>query len=217
MNQPFSVKIALHFFPCCQYLTKVLASSLLILDDESPFEKQSYQNRAYICGANKVQRLSVPLEQGKTRKPFRDVKIDYTDNWARKTWTAIASAYGKTPYFPFYAKEVEKLLKSRYRFLIDLNQATLNLLARGLDLNFQYEWLSCYNDDESKAMDIRSLIHPKKPFSSDSNFKPVAYPQAFTERFGFIENLSGLDLLFNEGPEGRDTLKQCLAHLYSSR
>jgi hypothetical protein len=198
-----------HFLPCCQFLTKAQAYSLLILDDSGSFEKQAYQNRAYISGANKVQRLTVPLKQGKTKQPFRDIAIDYQDNWPRKLWTAIASAYGKTPYFPFFAHEVEQLLKSRQRFLLDLNLHALELLASGLKMDLKYQWLSeTPSADLAEQCDTRSFIHPRRPWQEDKQFEPVPYAQAFIERFGFLANLSGLDLLFNEGPQGRAILKQ---------
>jgi hypothetical protein len=198
-----------HFLPCCQFLTKAQASSLLILDDWGSFEKQAYQNRAYISGANKVQRLTVPLKQGKTRQAFRDIEIDYQDNWPRKLWTAIASAYGKTPYFPYYAPKVEQLLKSRQRFLVDLNEGSLALLASGLKMDLRYQWLSETSSAELAGQhDTRGFIHPRRPWQEDEQFEPVPYAQAFLERFGFLPNLSGLDLLFNEGPQGRAILKQ---------
>ena len=34
----------------------------------------------------------------------------------------------------------------------------------------------------------------------DKNFNPVPYQQVFQERYGFLPNLSIIDLLFNEGP-----------------
>ena len=42
--------------------------------------------------------------------------------------------------------------------------------------------------------DFRSLVNGKK---DSSQFE--AYPQVFEEKFGFSNNLSILDLLFNEG------------------
>jgi hypothetical protein len=45
---------------------------------------------------------------------------------------------------------------------------------------------------------------------SDPHFKPVAYPQVFADRCGFVPNLSILDLLFNEGPNAENILRQCV-------
>jgi hypothetical protein len=52
-------------------------------------------------------------------------------------------------------------------------------------------------------LDIRYLANGKKDVSS---FKP--YTQVFGEKHGFINNLSILDLLFNEGRFALDYLKE---------
>ena len=48
--------------------------------------------------------------------------------------------------------------------------------------------------------DFRIVIHPKHP-QEDSDFSPKPYYQVYKERFGFLPNLSILDLLFNMGNE----------------
>ena len=49
---------------------------------------------------------------------------------------------------------------------------------------------------EKKKADLRFLVNAKK--EAISNFEP--YTQVFSNKHGFIENLSILDLLFMEGP-----------------
>ena len=50
-------------------------------------------------------------------------------------------------------------------------------------------------------IDLRDAIRPKRPLP-DSEFDPRPYYQVRAARHGFLPNLSVLDLLFNEGPEG---------------
>lgn len=200
--------MAPHFFPSIQYLTKLLDAPLLLLDKDTAFQKQSYLNRAYISGANKVIRLTVPLEQGKTYHPLKSATIDHKSNWARKTWTAIASAYGKTPFFPFFASEVESLLKQRHKYLLDLNIGTLELFTRAFSLTSTYQWFSATEHCSSEVKDWRGVIRPRQLPEADPEFRPQPYPQAFEYKFGFIPNLSGLDLLFNLGPEGKQVLQK---------
>ena len=52
-------------------------------------------------------------------------------------------------------------------------------------------------------LDARFLVEAKK--EKDWSMEP--YPQVFEERHGFIPNLSILDLLFNEGTNALDYLK----------
>ena len=49
---------------------------------------------------------------------------------------------------------------------------------------------------------------PRQDFTNPmSIFTPVPYVQVFQERYGFLPNLSIIDLLFNEGPNARNVLK----------
>ena len=53
----------------------------------------------------------------------------------------------------------------------------------------------------SLFVDYRDAIRPKHPLP-DAEFEARPYYQVRTQRHGFLPNLSVLDLLFNEGPEG---------------
>ncbi len=50
--------------------------------------------------------------------------------------------------------------------------------------------------------DYREILHPKRP---DTVLKDLGlekpYYQVFAQKYGFIPNLSIMDLLFNEGPD----------------
>ena len=56
--------------------------------------------------------------------------------------------------------------------------------------------------DNSQTNDFRYLVNGKKDHSVFEN-----YTQVFDDKFGFLNNLSVLDLLFNEGKFAMDYLK----------
>jgi hypothetical protein len=55
-------------------------------------------------------------------------------------------------------------------------------------------------------LDLRERIHPKDVGKTDNHFQSIYY-QVFTEKHGFIPNLSIIDLLFNMGNESRIVLR----------
>jgi hypothetical protein len=57
-----------------------------------------------------------------------------------------------------------------------------------------------FGEGRGGASDFRTIIHPKHP-QPDPDFNPKPYYQVYQERFGFLPNLSILDLLFNMGNE----------------
>ena len=54
--------------------------------------------------------------------------------------------------------------------------------------------------DELEVVDFREAIHPKRP-QPDRSFQPQPYYQVYTEKHGFLPNLSIIDLLMNLGNE----------------
>lgn len=200
------------FFPPVQFITKFLLNESVIIDDLGYFQKQTYRNRACIVSANKVQSISIPLQKGKTHQMMKDVKIDYGKNWQRELWVAIQSAYGKTPFFDFYAPQIELIIKTRYTYLLDLDLESLKISLSMLGIPARFKLSSEYEGEAETLSDYRSSIHPKKGYAWDEAFHPMPYLQAFQERFGFIPNLSVLDLLFNEGPEGKRVLQQSIRY-----
>ncbi|NCU28017.1 hypothetical protein EOM86_15080 [Candidatus Nomurabacteria bacterium] len=54
------------------------------------------------------------------------------------------------------------------------------------------------------------IIQPGKDSIADPAFNSSVYYQIFTSRYGFIPNLSIIDLLFNMGPESKLILMQSI-------
>ncbi len=64
---------------------------------------------------------------------------------------------------------------------------------------------------EPDCPDYRCIIHPKQSHQvEDEHFVARPYTQVFDERFGFIPNLSIIDLVMNCGPESKSVLQQCV-------
>jgi hypothetical protein len=87
-------------------------------------------------------------------------------------------------------------------YLLDLLEIESNI-----DLTNQYD----FDPEESSIADLREVMHPKKQKRrADHHFRPVQYFQVFSEKYGFLNNLSVLDLLFNVGPETTSILDACI-------
>ena len=75
-----------------------------------------------------------------------------------------------------------------------------------MGLPFDYKKTEEYFNEVPQFLDYRTLANGKKDTS-----KFESYTQVFGEKFGFINNLSILDLLFNEGRYAKEyLLKQVL-------
>ena len=176
-----------------------------ILEQYDHFVKQTYRNRCVIATANGTQTLTVPIERyDGTKCPMRDIRISDHANWRHLHWNARVSAYGETPFFEFYADDLRPFFEKRHTFLFDLNLDIMHTMCQLLDVRPQVELSEHYivlPSEDNEVVDFREAIRPKHPLP-DADFNPTPYYQVRAQRHGFLPNLSILDLLFNEGPEG---------------
>lgn len=176
-----------------------------IIEQHDHFVKQTYRNRCVIATANGTQTLTVPIERyDGTKCPMRDIRISDHGNWRHLHWNALVSAYGETPFFEFYADDLRPFFEKHHTFLFDLNLDIMHTMCQLLDVRPQVTLSEQYivlPSEDDAVVDFREAIRPKHPLP-DANFNPTPYYQVRAQRHGFLPNLSILDLLFNEGPEG---------------
>jgi hypothetical protein len=207
------VLIELQYLPSVQYFSKLLAYEQLIIEQWENYQKGSYRNRCHIAGANGLQILSVPLEKGKHQKlPIQEVRIAYRQPWHLQHWRSIRSAYANAPFFPYYSEAFEAIYLERPQFLFELNRQLLELCCRHLGLQDKVNYSGEYRfHPEENVHDLRGFMLPReKGEEADPHFQAVPYPQVFTEKHGFLPNLSILDLLFCTGPEAAQILRSSI-------
>lgn len=192
-----------------QYFTKLYAAPRVVEERADHYVKQTYRNRCVIAGPDGPLALTLPVEHAGPRQATRDVRLSDHGNWRHTHWTALASAYENSPYFPYYADDFRHLFEQRFTFLVDFNAALQALVCDLLDLHPALSVSPHYVDAAAEGLDdCRETIRPKADFRLDPHFRPAPYYQVFAERTGFLPNLSMADLLFNMGPESRLVLRR---------
>lgn len=186
------------YFPPVDYFRAIARSGGAVVEAYESFQKQSFRNRCVIYAGDGAQTLQLPVLHSGSRL-IRDIRIDYTKNWLHLHRRAIASAYGPSPFFEYYWDDIDSILGKRHEFLFDLNTELTMAFAGFLHLKTPIVFTSDYEAAPAGVLDLRGAIHPKKESPFGDSFKE--YYQVFNSRFGFLPNLSILDLLFCEGPE----------------
>lgn len=208
MSTPTAI-LSTAYFPPIQFFSKLKKNSTILIEKHETYPKQTYRNRCEVYSANGRMALTIPIVKPKgNRTPIDEVLIDHSDPWATKHWRAIESAYRRSAYFELLEHEFAPFYQQQWTSLWDFNQATIakaiEILGLKVDIIKTNSFVKVY---PSTVMDYRNSISPKLNFAeSDLNFKPKPYFQVFADKFGFIPNLSILDLIFNYGPEGREFL-----------
>jgi hypothetical protein len=179
----------------------------IIIESKESYAKQSFRNRCQIKTANKVEDLIVPIQKGNSNIPVQEIRIDYNQAWTKNHLGAIQSAYGNAPFFEHYGEGVENLLKKKPRFLFDLNLQILEYFLHILGIDKNIIFSQTFEKQYPAAVsDLRSCIHPKQDYNKLPFYHPIEYVQVFGNQF--IKNLSMLDLVFCEGPNAIEILKE---------
>jgi hypothetical protein len=201
MNEKSDIVILeTHYLPCITYFRCLSKFEDIIFEVQENYVKQSHRNRCYILGANKVLPLSVPVHRGTGKILTKDIKIDYSQKWVSNHWRAIKSAYGKAPFFEFYADQFHDILCRKRSFLIDLNWELLTYCLKALYISekkFSFS-ISYEKDQENGIYDARNQLNPQPKQFEKGFFPPYIYEQVFGKNF--VPNLSIIDLLFCTGP-----------------
>ncbi len=207
-----NILIELHHLPCLDYWKTLFQADEVILEANENFNKQSYRNRTYILGANGKLALTVPVQKGSQKTRITEVKIDYSTDWNRQHWQSIKSAYGKSPFFIHYADFLEPIYENPPVLLWEFNYKLLTICQKILRISIPLKQTESFEKEvNSQILDKRNSISPKKP----AIFAHQEYYQTFGNKFEnsnenqnnskenlistFENNLSILDLLFNEG------------------
>lgn len=191
------------YFGPVQWYQKLHRYDRCFIERYDNYVKQTYRNRCVIAATGGPQTLTVPIERYEGRKCLmRDIRISDHGSWRHLHWNALVSSYGESPFFDYYADDIRPFFERRWEFLFDFNIEITHTICSLLDIRPTIELTDEYLQTEDVcADDFRDAIRPKHPLT-DATFSPRPYYQVYAQKHGFIPNLSILDLLFNEGPEG---------------
>ena len=149
--------------------------------------------------------LTVPLAKpASSRCGWDEVTVSTHGAWWDVHRVALESAYGRTPYFEFYAD----------RFLPMLTAGVTDRYPRLADLAVAWD------AEIADILGLTALREPQSPSVPHDTLTPDTpvvikpYRQVRADRLGFIDGLSVLDLIFNLGPESQLYLHRLASAAY---
>ena len=193
------------YFPSISHFAAMLQADNICFEIEDNFQKQTNRNRTYIYSPNGIQMLNIPIKHSKTNhQKTKDIQLDTDFDWQKQHYKSLEAAYRSSPFFEYFQDEIRLIFKKKYTYLLDLNWDTLEVIKQCLRLKLDYKTTTEYfqEADKNSIKDYRYLVDGKK---DPSQFEK--YTQVFDDKFGYINNLSVLDLMFNEGKFTIDYLK----------
>ena len=205
-----SVLLSTAYFAPIQYYSKLVQFPNMMIEQFENYSKQSYRNRCNIFGANGELALTVPVVKASSKKILtKDVRISYDTDWQKLHWKGIESAYKSSPFYEFYIDDLVRFFDIKWDYLLDFNMEIQSEINSLIELDSTIKKTDDYIENLDQLVDFRESIHPKASKSIiDPSFVSKEYYQVFSDKRGFIENLSILDLLFNMGPDSLMYLEQ---------
>ncbi|MDT0552508.1 WbqC family protein [Urechidicola vernalis] len=193
-----------YFAPISQYMV-ILQNDAIVFEVEDNFQKQTYRNRCYIYASLGKLQMNVPIirtHDSMIKQKTKDTKVDNEYAWQKRQLKTLQAAYRSSPYYEFYEDDIMPIFETKHNFLQDLNIKTHEFILDALQEEISFSKTTEYLK-EPIMKDSRILATPKfKPL-----FKFKQYTQVFDDKYGFIPNLSILDLIFMEGPNAISYLK----------
>lgn len=173
----------------------------ILFEQFESFPKQTYRNRTNIYGANGKLSLIIPTIHNGNRE-FKETEISYREDWMDIHWKSIKNAYQSSPYFEYYEDKFRVLYEKKEKYLLDFNLKSIDIVQKIL----KTEKAHSLNDEYikfPKEISFREKFSAKTP----SEFEMEQYYQIFEDKYGYLKDLSIVDLICNKGPESTTYIK----------
>jgi hypothetical protein len=193
------------YFPSISHFVALTQSERITFETADNFQKQTNRNRTYIYSPNGIQLLNIPVKHSKlSHQKTKDIQIENDFDWQKQHFKSLEAAYRSSPFFEYFEDDIRPIFEKKHTYLLDLNFETLDFILKSMRLKLEYETTTEYFQEVNTTIitDFRELANGKK---DTSQFE--SYTQVFDDKHGFINNLSVLDVLFNEGKFALDYLK----------
>lgn len=192
------------YFPSISQFAAMVQAERITFEVEDHFQKQTLRNRMYIYSPNGSQLLNVPVKHSRAgHQKAKDIKIEYAEDWQKIHFKSLEAAYRSSPFFEYFEDAITPIFTKKHIFLLDLNFETIELISKCLQFKSEYDKTQEYFHAQPDFDDIRSWAKAKSDVNALEQYK-----QVFDDRHGFLNNLSVLDLLFNEGRHALDYLRR---------
>ncbi len=213
------------YMPWLGFFDKLSKCDVFIVYDDVQYVHGGFQNRNRIRTLQGWRWITVPIKHNHPQL-IKDVKIA-GNQWKQDHLRIIRHSYDKTPFFKEYFSMLQEVLAFNYEFLIDLNLSLIKAFADVLGFTIKFARSSDFpylgKEKNEKLISMCKHVGADTYLSGsggktymneseflDANIKIIwhsynhpIYKQNFA---GFQPNLSIIDLLFNLGPDAKQTI-----------
>ena len=222
------------WFPNVRLLSRIASADVVVWGDVFLYKKHDTINRTKIKTIAGPQWLTIPvLTKRKKKQRIIDVHIDVDHHWKHQHLKSLEVSYQKSPYFFFLSEGIRELIYREWLTLEELLFQSTLFLCKKMNINVYFvkssdlplvkerservvQWMKACGCDsylipgEDESLIDVNFIKQQGVSLFSFNFKEQKYHQLFGD---FLSDLSGLDLLFNEGELSRSILLKAVRAL----
>ena len=207
-----------------------LFHKIALADEFIHFDQVQYCSRDWI-NRNRIKIngggflwLTVPvLKSGHREKTIAEMEINNSMRWRDKHWKSIYLAYKKSKYFKEYADFFRETYLIDWRYITDLNKHIFNWFIQVFEIKTKIREASEFNFQGAKSDLVLDMCKKRKAdlyiFGLEGRnyadiasferaeikpyFQKYEHPTYSQLHGEFIPYMSGIDLIFNEGPNAK--------------
>ena len=191
--------VAIHqpnFLPWLGYFDKLARADVFVLLDDVQFPRTSkgtWMNRVKLLVGGKPQWVTVPIVRAEgSEREVREVRIDDSQPWRKKTLRTIEVNYRRAPHFNDAFPLVEEILATPTDNLADFNERGVRRLADQLGLDTSKLVRSSTLEARGYATDL--MIELTKAVGGTAYLSGGLAPEAYQEAEKFTE--AGVELVY---------------------
>ena len=223
------MRVAIHqpqFLPWLGYLDKIDRSDIFVLLDNVQFKKNEWQNRNRVKTAQGWQWMTVPVLH-RHLESIDHIEINNRVNWKRKHIQTLEINYSRASHFRDYIPFFRSVYKREWPMLSNLNRTVIEFMMDAFGIKRK---VILSSDIETRQEPNERLIDICRAVEADTylageggkdymdlqcfekanirvvfqSFHHPDYPQLHGS---FLPGMSGMDLLFNSGPQSLSILR----------
>jgi len=204
-DQSNTILLSTAYLPPIEYFVRILHSDKVYIEQFENYHKQTYRNRCRIASTNGLLSLSIPvIKTDGNHTLINNIAISNAEPWQKIHWRTIESAYNKSPFFLYYEDALKPFYNRKFENLLDFNSSLTENILHLIGIEKPIFFTAEFAAEPKNTIDFRFSIQPKQKIENEYK----SYIQVFSSKYGFIPNLSIIDLLFNEGPDTVEYLMQ---------
>lgn len=205
--------------PGLDWYRRLAGADIAVIDDSLRYDKRRKELHRFTVADDKGPfRITIPVSRPAESTPaevqpqrphllWRDVRVSDHNHWWQQLSSAMATAYGGTPWFDYLWPDFADILGE------DAVGQPVTTVCLALDAHVRQllrlpvrvsATIPPVLPSDAIVTDLRRSLHADSD-DSDTDTLP-RYRQVREDTVGFIPGLSVLDVLFNEGPDATAAL-----------